>query len=508
LVWLLIRRLALRLPTALQIDDSEVFLFHEGGTSLFQGLKSVSAYLGLNFSTPSSKIWVLIDSSAMLLEPAPVFRKRRPFFVVEAASRLSRFEWGKKVFAKYFCMKTWSFSEVLQMYVTPPSGVHNAHCFCSRPYLGLSSGGPHDESRLRYLYDNYRASPRELGAYAPVPEEFEGLVLAQVQQMLPDTLRRALQAPDSDESSHLITRAEPSSTARFLTKKTIASPGAFKLLWNEHLKHQVSDTAYFYNIFQSGGSITASAAGWIFEFRMHELLTQGYLINLFPLRLRSTNERRKFDVYDKSADSYERNFQLAASSEYPLDRGINLELDRYYRPEARNFPTIDSLPLIRPINEASPILLMFQMTRSQDGHGVEEAGLEIINGLMFPPGTRMYYVVVTPLGTEPQIRVPTGCFQDVHVFHHPVHPNTLFPSNIHLQPPTATLSNQYPAMFGPSSSQTVLDNSESLPHPLPSTSNRPNASESAPQIERPSGKTEDGPSKGKGGSRKKRKRKT
>jgi hypothetical protein len=103
-------------------------------------------------------------------------------------------------------LKTWSFSEALQMYVTPPSGVHNAHCFCSRPYLGLSSGGPHEAFRLRYLYDNYRASPRELGAHAPVPKEFEGLVLAQVQQMLPDTLRRALQAPDSDESSHLITR--------------------------------------------------------------------------------------------------------------------------------------------------------------------------------------------------------------------------------------------------------------------------------------------------------------
>jgi hypothetical protein len=130
---------------------------------------------------------------------------------------------------------------------------------------------------------------------------------------------------------------------------------------------------------------------------MHELLTKGYLINLVPLLPRNTRTKeRKFDIYNKYADSDERNFQLAASSEYPLDRGINLELD-YYRPEAKNFPMIDSLLLIRPANGPSPILLMFQMMRSQDGHDVKEAGLKILNGLKVPPGTRMYYVVGTTL---------------------------------------------------------------------------------------------------------------
>ena len=152
LVWLLIRGLTLKLPTVLQPDPQEAVLFHEGGTSVFQNLMSLRHYLGLSFDKPFSKIWVLVDSDVNLLQPAPVFNQGRPFFVVEAASRRHRFKWAKKVTAEYFCKKTWDFSEVLQVYVTPFSGVNKAHYFCSRPFLGLSHGGSHDESKVRYFY--------------------------------------------------------------------------------------------------------------------------------------------------------------------------------------------------------------------------------------------------------------------------------------------------------------------------------------------------------------------
>jgi hypothetical protein len=133
-----------------------------------------------------------------------------------------------------------------------------------------------------------------------------------------------------------------------LAKKTIASQGAFKLLWNQHLKNRVTDTEYYYDIFQQGGSVSASAAGWNFEFRMHQLLTQGYPIHLFPLR--NPNRSTKFDVYSDYSDSRNKRNEtkLAASSEYPLDRGIKPQVGRYYRPEAKNFLTIDSLLLIHP----------------------------------------------------------------------------------------------------------------------------------------------------------------
>jgi hypothetical protein len=95
LVWLLIRRLALRLPTAVQIRSDEALLFHEGGVSLFQNLINNGAYLGLGFSNPSSKIWVLVDSNFALPEPTPVFCMGYPFLsskqhLVSAASSGAR----------------------------------------------------------------------------------------------------------------------------------------------------------------------------------------------------------------------------------------------------------------------------------------------------------------------------------------------------------------------------------------------------------------------------------
>jgi len=370
LVWLLVRRLSLGLPTALQIRSSEAVLFHEGGVSLFQDLINNLAYLGLGpgLKNPSSKIWVLVDSNFTLQEPTPVFCMGYPFFVVEAVSREQRLEWCKKARSTYFYMKTWDFSEVLQAYVTLLSGVHNIHYFCSRPFLGLLRG-PHDESELSYLYNEYRASPRELAIYASKPEELKVRIFEQVMRMGPDNLRHTLQNPECDDSAHLITRVEPSSL-RSLATKTIASPGAFKLLRERHLKNRVTDTGFYYDIFQQGGPVTASAAGWIFEFRMHQLLAQGYFINLFPLG--NPGRGKEFDVYSDYSDSHknknEMTFQLAASSEYLLSEGIELEVGCYYRPEAKNFATIDSLLLIHPCNDPFPILLMFQITRNQGGH--------------------------------------------------------------------------------------------------------------------------------------------
>ena len=85
--------------------------------------------------------------------------------------------------------------------------------------------------------------------YASDPQEFKDHVVAQVLRMTPDSLRYALKNPESDESSHLITRIEPSAS-RSLPRKTIASLGAFKLPWDQHLQNRVTYTEYYYDIFQ------------------------------------------------------------------------------------------------------------------------------------------------------------------------------------------------------------------------------------------------------------------
>jgi hypothetical protein len=122
LMWLLMRRLALRLPTALQVMENYAIFFHEGGTSQFSSLDSPIIYGGLRSpNNGPERIWALVDSNQSLLQPAPTFRGNGPFFVVEAVSpREEHFEWAKKVYSRHFYMKPWTSLEVLQASVTAP----------------------------------------------------------------------------------------------------------------------------------------------------------------------------------------------------------------------------------------------------------------------------------------------------------------------------------------------------------------------------------------------------
>ena len=123
--------------------------------------------------------------------------------------------------------------------------------------MGLLHGGPHEESQLRYLYETYMATPRMLARYGSTPDEFEDLVAEQVQLIKPDGLRNALYNPDSDDSSHLIVRIEPSPTNRTRFEKTIASRGALELIWDRHLKNSTAEMSHLYTIL-GGGTVTAA----------------------------------------------------------------------------------------------------------------------------------------------------------------------------------------------------------------------------------------------------------
>jgi len=296
--------------------------------------------------------------------------------------------------------------------------------------MGLARGGPYEESQLRNLYNTCSASPRELARYAHRPDEYEAGAAQQEEAIQPDALRFALLSLDSDDSPDLIMRMELFPTSRSRCQKTITSPDALELLWDRHLKNATAGMEYFYNVFQ-GSSVTAPAAGGLFELRMHQLFRQGYSLKLFPLgRSQATSKDLDVDVYNDYTASHKEEspkvLHLTVSEEYPLDEGTKLQADRYYRPP-KCFPTIDSLLLVHPTDEPSPILLMFQITRNKRSHDVKKSGLDKINKLKFPSNTRRYYVAVTPLGIEPRIEVPKGPFKKVGVFHHPVSNDTLFP---------------------------------------------------------------------------------
>ena len=115
------RRLALRLPTALQFHPNHALLFYTGGVCRFTYLDCAALYFSLQ--SRFHRIWVLVDSNKDLAKPTETFDFRMPFFVVEAAApRAPCIEWLKKVKPEQFCMDRWTFSEVLQACVGPPHG--------------------------------------------------------------------------------------------------------------------------------------------------------------------------------------------------------------------------------------------------------------------------------------------------------------------------------------------------------------------------------------------------
>ena len=119
------RRLALKLPTALQIHSSYAILFHEGGVSEFAHAEIHPDYRSLMVLSkrPSRRIWALVDTNANLPEPASIFKHASPFFVVDAVPhRSDRLRWINKIGHDYFYMKPWSDLEVLQAYVDLVSG--------------------------------------------------------------------------------------------------------------------------------------------------------------------------------------------------------------------------------------------------------------------------------------------------------------------------------------------------------------------------------------------------
>jgi len=118
---------------------------------------------------------------------------------------------------------------------------------------------------------------------------------------------------------------------------------------------------------------------------------------------------------------------------------MELNFDKYYRPESLNFLAVDSLVLARSDSRTSPILLMLQMTRAREIHETKMGGLEMVDAMRFPPGAKKYYVVVTPEMVRPKITIPIKyfkrCKQDtdydkkLKVFHCPIRFDELFPQN-------------------------------------------------------------------------------
>ena len=286
--------------------------------------------------------------------------------------------------------------------------VHIVHVIPSRRFFGDHL----TEHQLRYLYERFDASPKDLILHARDPAKYEDYLCKEIDKLDTDRLERVVRDPRTSDSSHLIITTAPSSRGRFDYDGRITSRYVFDLLWKKHICHRVDLMGFFYNQFQAD-TTSAPAAGWIFKLRMHRLLMQEQTTQLFPIGGRQVKANFLYDDYTASEDRQNpMNLQLAKSNGRRLVERYRLQKNRYYRPKSKDFPAIDSLLLIHPPNEPSPILLIFQITWGGREHDVNEKGLRNINDLKLPRNTRRYYVVVTPERTHPTMTVPMKHFRN------------------------------------------------------------------------------------------------
>ena len=110
----LLRRLAFKLPTVLQIHPSYVLLFHEGGVKDFVQFGTHTYNNLTSKADPFGRIWALVDSSDGFVDPSPMFKGGSFFVVLSAPSHPASNDWARKIGFKFFYMKLWSFSEVIQ----------------------------------------------------------------------------------------------------------------------------------------------------------------------------------------------------------------------------------------------------------------------------------------------------------------------------------------------------------------------------------------------------------
>ena len=288
-----------------------------------------------------------------------------------------------------------------------------------------------------------------MAQYAENPTVYETDLSDEIELVDSDIIVNMFRDPGSHDASNYIINMEPSPTSRRKSVKVFASKRVYDMLWRRHLYARVDVMDYFHGLFRVNQS-TAAAAGWVFESRVHQLLQQQRNIQLFPVRGSFATKNFNYNCYIASQErSDAMNLCLSDSAEVPLTEGCHVEKECYYRPRSTNFPTIDSLVLVHPQGEPSPLLLTFQITGTRDQHGVNPNGLLKIRNLA--PGARKLYVVVTPESIHPTIVVPESLLSGgrqrklstikgvvvdkvekvVHegfpVFHYPVRMEELFP---------------------------------------------------------------------------------
>lgn len=249
-----------------------------------------------------------------------------------------------------------------------------------------------------------------MAEYAAIPHVYEEILRERIAHIDTSKLPQIFRDPGSYEDSQYIVTVSPSRATYGVSEKNITSRYVFELLWEKHIYHRIDLMLEFHYLFLNSPA-AAIAVEWLFELRMHQLLRRQQHIRVFPIRGRRVKANFVYDDYT-SAKNNPTELQLADSTDLDLVEKAKLEKGHYYRPISTNFPGIDSLLLIHPPGELTPILLMFRFTRNEIELDAKLRGLGKIDELGLPSDTRRYYIVVIPEGIHPKITIRTSYFKE------------------------------------------------------------------------------------------------
>ena len=148
----------------------------------------------------------------------------------------------------------------------------------SRSLLGPGTG-----RQLLHLHHHFGASPQALSRYGNHPDKYEIELLKKITAIKPNKVSDIFSTYGSTGNSHSIIVVEPQPGHRDMPARRIASESIFKLLWKNCSGSRIQVMAEVYNELSSEPSF-AEAAGWVFKYRMHQLLGAGREIEVYPLR--------------------------------------------------------------------------------------------------------------------------------------------------------------------------------------------------------------------------------
>jgi hypothetical protein len=281
-----------------------------------------------------------------------------------------------------------------------------------------------NEKILLHLHGTYGVSLRSLFLFAHKPADYEEEVDRDLRGVSPQKLDRLIRSAAG--GFRYLTSAGPSQTSRTRSEKTIASQCILEKICKLVLRDRVEEIRKIYDM-SLGNSSIPTAAGMIFEYRVHQLLQQGTVMNLFPIIGKTEQTNVIYEDYtatDSRAAAVRITLPKLAEIILEGEMGSTLQVGDYYRPRNKNFPPLDSWLLAQPTSQESPILLRFQITHREARYGAEISGLAKVDKLV-TAGTQKCLVVVTPTGVRPKVTVSRDYLTDTFLAGRD--PNVAFP---------------------------------------------------------------------------------